>query len=264
MFSPTPYPDINAVLQKLLSSVQGALGTYFTGMIVHGSLANGDFNPHCSDIDVLVVTTVELPPGMLPALRAMHAALTSSGMPWAAEMEVSYIPQRALRRFDPANCNHPALRIDGSFEVDGHDAGWIIQRHIIREKGLVVAGPAPQTLIDPVTPGELRGAQIELLREWWAPQLRDPALLRSSEYQAYAVLTMCRALYTLQYGAVTTKPGAARWAQQILGEPWAALIQRAAAWRRGMPMDDLPGVLDFIRYTLARGEESTALERLQR
>jgi hypothetical protein len=31
-----------------------------------------------------------------------------------------------------------------------------------------------------------------------------------------------------------------------------------------MPMDDLPGVLDFIRYTLARGEESTALERLQR
>jgi hypothetical protein len=105
---------------------------------------------------------------------------------------------------------------------------------------------------------------MALLREWWAPQLLDPALLRSSEYQAYAVLTMCRALYTLQYGAVITKPGAARWAQQTLGEPWAALIQRAAGWRRGMRMDDLPGVLDFIRYTLAHAEESAGHEDLLR
>ena len=252
MFSPTPYPDVNAVLQALLPKVQGVLGTCFTGMILHGSLANGDFNPRSSDIDLLVVTTDKLPAEMLPALRAMHATFTASGMPWADELEVSYIPQRALRRFDPTNCNHPALRIDGSFEVDGHGAEWIIQRHIIREKGIALAGPSPQTLIDPVSPADLRHAQIELLREWWMPQLSDPTLLRSSEYQAYAVLTMCRALYTLQHGAVATKPGAAQWARQTLGEPWAALIQQAAGWQRGMVMDELPKVLDFIRYTLAQ------------
>ena len=252
MFSPTPYPDVNALLQALLPKVQGVLGAYFTGMIVHGSLANGDFNPHSSDIDILVVTSDELPAEMLPALRAMHAAFTASGMPWADELEVSYLPQRALRRFDPTNCNHPALRIDGSFEVDGHGAEWIIQRHIIREKGIALAGPSPQTLIDPISPADLRRAQIELLREWWAPQLSDPTLLRSSEYQAYAVLTMCRALYTLHHGEVATKPGAAQWVHQTLGEPWAALIQQAAGWQRGMEMDELPKVLSFIRYTLAQ------------
>jgi hypothetical protein len=252
MFSPTPYPDVNALLQALLIKVQGVLGAYFTGMIVHGSLANGDFNPHSSDIDILVVTSDELPAEMLPALRTMHAAFTASRMPWADEMEVSYIPQRALRRFDSANCNHPALRIDGSFEVDGHGAEWVIQRHIIREKGIALAGPSPQTLIDPVAPADLRHAQIKLLREWWVPQLSDPTLLRSSEYQAYAVLTMCRALYTLRHGEVATKPGAAQWAHQTLGEPWAMLIQQAAGWQRGMEMDELPKVLSFIRYTLAQ------------
>lgn len=252
MFSPTPYPDVNALLQALLPKVQGVLRACFTGMIVHGSLANGDFNPHSSDIDLLVVTTAELPAKMLPALRTMHESLTTSGMPWADEMEVSYIPQHALRRFDPANCNHPALRIDGSFDVDGHGAEWIIQRHIIREKGIVLAGPDPHTLIDPVSPEDLRHAQAELLRAWWMPQLNDPARLRSGEYQAYAVLTMCRALYTLQYGAVCTKPGAAQWARQTLGEPWAALIQQAEVWRRGMALNELPAVLGFIRYTLAQ------------
>ncbi len=252
MFSPTSYPDVNALLQALLPKVQDVLGTCFTGMILHGSLANGDFNPRSSDIDLLVITTDELPAEMLPALRTMHAAFTASGMPWADELEVSYIPRRALRRFDPANCNHPALRIDGSFDVDRHGAEWIIQRHIIREKGIVLAGPAPHTLIDPVPPADLRQAQVELLQAWWMPQLSDPTLLRSSEYQAYAVLTMCRALYTLHHGAVCTKPGAAQWARQTLGEPWAALIQQAAGWQRGMEMDELPQVLDFIRYTLAQ------------
>ena len=81
-----------------------------------------------------------------------------------------------------------------------------------------------------------------------------PARLQSSEYQAYAILTMCRALYTLQHGTVVSKPVAARWAQETLGERWAALIERAAAWRHDAPLDELNETLDFIRYTLERGQ----------
>jgi len=71
---------------------------------------------------------------------------------------------------------------------------------------------------------------------------------------SYAVLTMCRALYTLQHGAVVSKPVAARWAQAALGERWAALIERASAWRPGAQSDHLDETLDFIRYTLERGQ----------
>jgi hypothetical protein len=132
---------------------------------------------------------------------------------------------------------------------------WVIQCHIIREQGVVVAGPAPQTLIDPVQPNDLRRAALGILREWWSPQIHDPSRLHSSEYQAYAILTMCRALYTLQYGIVVSKPVAARWAQQALGERWAALIERALAWSHNTQLVDLNETLDFIRYTLERGQQ---------
>jgi predicted nucleotidyltransferase len=250
----TLYPDVNAVLQLLHAQVQSVLGDSMAGMIVHGSLAAGDFDPQRSDVDVLVITAAELPPEMLPALAAMHARLTASGAHWATKLEVSYIPLAALRRHDPAHAHHPALRVDGSFGVDGHGSEWIIQRHIIREKGIVIAGPPPDTLIDPVLPDDLRRAVVVLLQEWWAPQLQDQHRLRNCEYQAYAILTMCRMLYTLQEGAIVSKPVAARWAQHEHRERWAGLIQQALAWQPAMSLDRLDDTLALIRYTLERAE----------
>ncbi len=249
---PTPDPDINALLRALLADVRTVLGEQFAGLYLHGSLAGGDFTPQRSDIDFLVVTRDALPPETLRALEAMHARLTASGMKWADVLEGSYIPRRALRRHDPADCHHPALRVDGSFGVDGHGSEWVIQRSIIRAKGITLAGPPPQTLIDPISPDELRRAAAGILFEWWQPQLEDHSRLLSAEYQAYAVLTMCRSLYTFQFGSVGTKPAAARRAQEELGEPWAGLIEQALAWRHGDPLDRLDDTLGLIGLTLAR------------
>ena len=95
----------------------------------------------------------------------------------------------------------------------------------------------------------------ELLRDWWAPMLHDTARLRSDEYQVYAILTMCRALYTLETGAVASKPVAARWAQAALGKRRAALIESALAWRPGVPLDMLDKTLEMIQYTLERSQQ---------
>jgi predicted nucleotidyltransferase len=53
---PTPYPEVNAVLQLLLAEVQAVLREQLVGLYVHGSLASGGFQPGRSDIDFLVVT----------------------------------------------------------------------------------------------------------------------------------------------------------------------------------------------------------------
>ena len=119
-----------------------------------------------------------------------------------------------------------------------------------------IGGPAPQTLIDPVQPNELRRAVLATLREWWSQQLDNPVWLDSREYQAYAVLTMCRALYTLQSGTMVSKPVAAQWAQEALGERWAGLIERALAWQHADGLENLPETLDFIRYTLEFGQQN--------
>ena len=249
--SATPYPDVNAALSATLAGIQATLGDQLIGVYLHGSLANGDFNPLTSDIDLMAATRDELPARLLPELASMHAQLAGR-FKWAGHMEVSYIPLAALRRYDPANCQHPALRVDGSFGIDGHGSDWIIQRWVIREKGIALAGPPAAALIDPVQPDDLRRAASGILREWWAPMLNDTSRLQDSEYQAYAILTMCRSLYTLEHGRVVSKPTAARWAQAALGEPDAALIDRALNWRPGVELDALPRTLDLIRRTLRR------------
>jgi predicted nucleotidyltransferase len=253
--NPTPYSGINSVLRLFLSRVQRVLGKNFVGLYLHGSLATGDFNIKRSDIDFLVVTAEEVSDQILPALKAMHEGIAASGLDWATKLEGPYISQASLRRFDPAQAKHPWLGADGNFSIQELGIDWIIQLYIIREYGITVAGPNPQALIDPIEPDHLRQAELRTLQEWWLPQLQNPVRLQSSEYQTYAILTMCRALYTLQHGVVVSKPAAAEWTQKALGEPWAGLIELALIWERGMPLDKLDETLDFIRYILRRSEE---------
>ena len=249
--SPTPYPDVNADLVRLLAAVRAALGPQLAGVYVHGSLATGDFYPPRSDVDFLVATVGELGSEWLPRLAEMHTRLAAAGGQWARKMEGPYISLSALRRYDPAHAVHPALRVDGTFAPDWHASDWIIQRWILREHAIVLHGPPPRTLIDPVTPDDLRRAARGILAEWWAPQLSDSHRLYSREYQAYAALTMCRSLYTLKTGEVTGKRRAARWAQARLDADQVELVERALAWPDGEQADELPAVLALIRLTLA-------------
>lgn len=254
MAGPTPYPDVNATLARLLDSVRAVLGEQFTGLYLHGSLATGDFNPATSDIDFLVATEGELPPETVQALAAMHERMSTSGSWWDQRMEGAYIPRHALRRYDPAHATHPWTGADGHFAVEHLHSDWVIQRHILRERGVVLAGPHPRTLIDPISPDELRQAVRAILREWWSGKLDDHTWLESEEYQAFAVLTMCRALHTLHRGVVVSKPVAARWAREELGDRWATLIDSAVAWSPGASPHDMTEALEFICYTLARAD----------
>ncbi|MBE3119384.1 MAG: DUF4111 domain-containing protein [Candidatus Atribacteria bacterium] len=245
-----PYPEVNAVLKELLPDAQEILGNQFIGLYLHGSLAYGDFNPQTSDIDFLVVTDGRLSVDTTAALKDVHARLFASGLAWSQKLEGAYIPKNDLRRHDPAHAPVAWLGVDGHFALEQLGSDWIIQRWILREKGIVVAGPPLRSMIDLVSADDLREAVRGSLREWWSPPFPSPERFRSGEYQPYAILTMCRSLYVLEFGMVSSKPAAARWAMETLGEPWAGLIEEAAEWREGMGFDRLEKTLEFICYTL--------------
>ncbi len=250
-FQPTPFQDVNALLRALLSGAQAILGANFAGMYLYGSLASGDFNPDSSDVDFVVVTAVPIPTDRLPALEAMHEGLTAVHPHWAAHLEGSYVPLADLRRYDPQGGPYPHWH-ERRFYVAGHGSDWIIQRYVLRKWGVVLAGPPPETLIDPVTADDLRRAVRGVLAEWWAPMLDDPAWLQDRMYQAFAILTMCRALHTLETGTVASKPAAARWAMALENGRWTAAIDRALAWPHDPQPDDLPATLALLRHTVER------------
>ena len=252
--SPTSYADVNEILDLLLTSVKEILQNQFVGMYLFGSLANGDFDPH-SDIDVLVVTDAEISEVVFSALKEMHKHINKLDSSWAVQLEASYIPQNALRRFDPANIRHPHMDRGNNETLHqmSHANDWIIQRHILRERGIVITGPELITLIDPVSPNNLRQAVVDVLPLWAEPILEDPSLINKRGYQSYFVLSLCRMLYTLKYGEIVSKPFAAKWAKENWSR-WIALIERAWVGRQNpgleAPPEDIHGTLELIRYTL--------------
>lgn len=248
---PTPYPEVNSALAHVLANMQATLGDQFVGLYLGGSLALGDFKPQQSDIDFIAVTMDDLPPELIVALRAMHARLAATGDKWAAKLDGSYVPRHILRNWNSNQA--PCPFIEGDCFLITRQGSAVLQRHIIREYGVVVAGPHPQTLVDPVD--DLPRAVRDMLEEWWRPLLDDPAWVQETQAQPFAILSMCRALYTLEYGELTSKPIAARWAQQTLGKSFDRLIAWALAWSPNQQSDHLAPTADLIRYTLNRYQE---------
>jgi len=254
---PTPYPDVNTVACGFLAGIRQVLGDQFQAMYLSGSLALGDFSPGSSDIDFVVVTQTDPTDELMAALQALHARFNTGGSPWATEVEAAYIPRDALRRYDPTRARHPHIQRGAEEKLvwDQLASDWVLQRHILREHGVVVAGPPPDTLIDPVAPNEMRRAVASLMEEWWGAMPVDPTPLHRRGYQVYAALTMCRMLYTLDHGTVVSKPVAARWGRAALDRRWIELIDRALAWRKDdqdTPAGDVVETVHLIRYTRER------------
>jgi predicted nucleotidyltransferase len=217
-------------------------------MYLYGSLSSGDFNPETSDIDFLVVTTNILSDEMISDLEKIHDRIWDTGLKWASKLEGSYVHKELIRRHEPDGAPCPTVN-EGKFYVDKRGSDWIIQRHVIRECGVVIEGPGPKTLIDPVSPDDIRGAIKGIMHEWWFPMLDDPTWLRDGEsgYRSFAVITMCRVLHGLEHGTIVSKPNAVQWAREKLDNTWQQLIDKAVAVSHHEEMDvSLDEVLGFI------------------
>jgi hypothetical protein len=219
-------------------------------MYLYGSLSSGDFDPETSDIDFLVVTAETLPDEIIAEMEAMHNKTWATSLKRAGELEGSYIPKDLIRRHDPDGAPCPTVN-EGKFFLDKRGSDWIIQRHVVREYGVTVEGPDPKTLIDFVSPDDIRGAVLGVLEEWWFPMLEDPSWLleHESAYCAFAVITMCRALHALKHGTVTSKPKAIQWMRDEIDSAWLPVIDKAVAASRHETQENfVKETLDFIRF----------------
>lgn len=247
---PAPDPQVNALIRHIRAEISSVLSNQLIGLYLDGSLALGDFDAD-SDIDFVAVLTEDVAgdSSQFRQLQQMHDAIARLDTPWAIQVEGSYLSAHALRRHTPEPALHPNIeRGQGErLKMVARDASWNVHRWVLRKCGIVLSGPVLQELIDPVEPVQLFEAMHAGLA-WLRQLLTRPGGIATRGYQSYIVLTICRMRYTLTHGEIATKPQAAHWAQQRLGEPWAGLIDRAWA-SRSLP--DQPPDPDDLRLTLA-------------
>lgn len=237
--SATPYPEVNAVLDQLVTRVREALGDKLVGLYLFGSLVTGDFDPRLSDIDLAAILNRPLAGAELARLERMHAGIAQEFPAWDGRIEVGYLARADVDPFDPA-ATIAKIAPGEPLQARVAEHGWLFNLHVVRDQGITLVGPDPRTLIGPIGRDELTAGLRRRMAEWSAYVDGELPPMDAGS-QAYVVLTMCRALQTFTTGEWTSKRAAAAWA--ATAEPgWAPLIQQALAWREAQPV----GSVDLV------------------
>ena len=223
---PTPYEELNHVLDELVSRIEKILGDKFVGAYLQGSFAVGDFDQH-SDVDFIVVIDTELSPDEINALQVMHDEIYELDSEWAKHLEGSYFPIEVLRQNSERDQDLWYLDHGARSLIRSDHCNTILVRWVVRENGVVLAGPSPKTLIEPIPTGLLRAEIFETMTKWGQQILDEPASYNNRFYQGFIVLNYCRMLHDLIQGYPGSKRDGAEWAKLKLDPSWSDLIDRA-------------------------------------
>ena len=247
--------EVTPLLEALLGGVQDALGENVAGVYLCGSLALGSFDPETSDVDVLVVTEKPVTEAQLVSLQALHERIPVEGNEFGRPYEVYYIDRQTLRRFEPGQ-RHVKAGVDEEFGWKPQRQNWVIERWTVRQHGLVVLGPDPAELIDPVTTDDLREAarsELQVRIADWAREGAEPEpWLQRRSSQAYEAITVCRALYTIECGSLPSKSEALEWALTSLPQEWQAVAHWARKHQddRTFGTEMLPELIRFVQWAV--------------
>ena len=247
----TPYTDVDQLLRSLLDNMQRILGQRLVGLYLYGSLVTGDFDRDSSDIDLLAVTSSDIDNQEFSQLERMHDDLAAKNPHWKGRIEVAYLSAAALKTFRTQASPIAIISPGEPFHIKEAGNDWLMNWWVVREQGVTLFGPAPSALIDPISTDEFLQAVRQHAQSWreWIDVMRD------QPGQAYAILTLCRALYSSRYGEQVSKKEAALSAQHRFPE-WTGLIQNALAWRAGWrdtlidPVATFPETVTFVNFAI--------------
>ena len=256
---PTPYPELNQVLAELISRIQHILGDDFVGACLQGSFAVGDFDRH-SDVDFVIVTEEELTSDQVEALQAMHDQVYQLESGWAQHLEGSYFPREILRDSSKRGLDLWYLNHGARSLVRSDHCNTLLVRQVVREKGVTLVGPDPETLVEPIPVEALRKEMRGVILNWGQEILENPAPYNNRFYQAFIVLNYCRMLHDFRRGYPGSKREGAEWAKSALDPKWRGLIDRAwsgrpdPAWQVKQPADpeDFERTLKFVEYVMRK------------
>jgi hypothetical protein len=233
-----------------LEMLDAALPGRVTGLYLTGSLPLGDFHPHTSDIDGVVVVTE--PVTELDVLREIHGELTGG-----PAYDVVYLTAAELAL--PPRRDRPAVfTLDGEFKTAPHGGPVtpVLWAELARRPVVVREHPGLEVYDDDAA---LRAFTRDNLASYWVPQtgelerhldgLPDDAPVETWVL-TWFVLGVPRLHALLATGEFVSKSAAGHWAARHFPR-WAELCDRCVAARAGAPQS----------FTVADARAAVALSR---
>jgi Domain of unknown function (DUF4111) len=243
--------QVTHLLRDLTERLPLLLGRNLVGIYLYGSLTQRAFKPKTSDVDCIVVTRRDLSDAQFRRLGAWLAESAKSN-PWFARLQMSILIRDQLLI---PNSRYSLYQF-GELKRDTSDGNPIIWINVL-ESGVILYGPAPESFVPTI------GDQIffdALKRE--LNYLREELIEKPNSewrdvpfYRAYAVLTLCRILYSLAKGTIVSKPRAARYAMKQVPDNLKKIIVQAldsSRDRGNRSAISLSRIRQFINFADAR------------
>ncbi len=250
----TTHPAVGPIVDALLTEVKAVLGKKLIGCYLYGSSVWGDFDWEISDLDLMAALSGDINERELLLLEKMHADFAGEHRQWDDRIEVQYISLDALKTFKWKVSTMAVISPGEPLHMVPANSDWLMNWYFVQEYGITLMGPCPETLIDPISQEEFIAAVREHALSWYE---HVEATRNSRPYQSYAILTMCRALYTLRFKEQVSKRRAAAWAQAELPE-YSWLIAQALKWREDYRNGDVvdeatyPITAEFVHCMVAK------------
>jgi predicted nucleotidyltransferase len=226
--------DVADYLAELVDRVRRAAGMGLVGVYAGGSYALGAYAPGRSDLDVAVVVREAAPRALKDELvdTLRHEALPcpARGLELVVYRE-AVVREPTLDALFELNLNTgAAMPFRADLVADVADAHWFaIDRSILAQAGLALAGPPAADVFAPIPPVTLAPVLLEALRWHAGGEARGDD----------AVLNACRTLRFVEDGVWSSKPDAGAWALGRVDEP--GLVRAALAVRSGEVSNGGPG-----------------------
>lgn len=168
-----------------------------TALWAHGSLALGDYQPGRSDLDLIALVEAAPGPARQEDLRRVHQALHDQ-VPLAQKLHCTYV---ARGEWADTGQDHLTWAHGELFARPVTP----VSRRELHLGGLRLFGPAPATVVPPVTDEELADFIRADLRDNWYPATERADVWLRDIWVDVGLLTFARATVTLRDGRLVTK-----------------------------------------------------------
>lgn len=244
--------DTSLYLNKIVDLFRQLFEDRLIGIYLHGSLAMGCFHPDRSDIDFLVILK-EKPDEDTYRELARAVLRMADDMPELPDLEFSVLLESAVKPFTyptPFEFHYSPLhrekyRQDANYRCGGFaDEDLAAHLTIAYYRGIALYGRPLRELYEPVDALHYTSSILNDVKDAIRDILVSPL---------YMTLNLCRVLYYLKEGAISSKKEGGEWAVQVVPDRYKALIRRCLDEYSGVSAGleaETPLLPSFAEYML--------------